>query len=314
MTAPYRFGPVTLTSALELPELPPATAHDRPAVSIEPCGAIEGATPRWFHAWIGEGGQEWLRIGREESGYRLEFPRLAEFALSSDGARIRACCREASPETFRHLLLDQVMPLVLAHQGWCVLHAAAVAAPGGAAAFLGATGFGKSTIAASLASTGLRAITDDTLIVSAPPDKPVVGHAAYPSIRVWPETASTVLGPEYRHDGRVSEFNDKVRVGAASGLEFVTAGTPLHALYVLTPDPAAHVPRVETIPPRDRVIEVVRHAFVLDWEGADRLRAAFERLSRVIDRVSVRRLRFRHAYAELPAVRQTILDDLQHAA
>jgi hypothetical protein len=206
------------------------------------------------------------------------------------------------------------MPLVLAHQGWCVLHAAAIAASGGAAAFLGATGYGKSTIAASLASTGLRVITDDTLIISAPPDKPVTGHAAYPSIRVWPETAGTILGPTFRHDGRVSEFNDKVRVGAASGLEFVTAGVPLHALYVLTPDPAARVPRVETIPPRDRVIEVVRHAFMLDWEGADRLRAAFDRLSRVVNRTSVRRLRFRHDYAELPAVRQVILDDLRHAA
>jgi hypothetical protein len=181
-------------------------------------------------------------------------------------------------------------------------------------AFLGATGYGKSTIAASLAATGLRAITDDTLILSAPPDSAVMGHAAYPSIRVWPDTATTILGPGYRHDGRVSEFNEKVRVGAASGLEFVVSGVPLQAVYVLTPDSSAAVPGIEAIPPRDRVIEVVRHAFMLDWEGADRLRAAFDRLSRVVNRVTVRRLRFRHHYSELPAVRRAVLDDWRHAA
>jgi hypothetical protein len=131
---------------------------------------------------------------------------------------------------------------------------------------------------------------------------------------MWPETAQAVFGPSYRHDGRVSEFNEKVRLGPAGGLEFVSAGTPLHTFYVLAPDPNIDAPRVETIAPRDRIMEVVRHAFVLDWKGPDRLRAAFEAVSQVVNRVAVRRLRFRHDYAELAALRQGILEDLRRAA
>jgi hypothetical protein len=211
-------------------------------------------------------------------------------------------------------LLDQVLPLVMSHQGWCVLHAAAVAGPCGGAAFLGATGLGKSTMAASLAAAGLSAVTDDTLILTAASDGSVTGHPAYPSMRVWPETADAIFGPGYRHDGRVSEFNDKVRVGRSGGLEFVASGAPLRVLYLLSPDAGTGAPRVEAIPPRDRLMEVVRHAFVLDWQDTGRLRAAFETVSRVAARVRIRRLRFRHEYDDLPALRGVILNDLRQVA
>jgi hypothetical protein len=314
MSATYRFGPVALRSTLELPELIPAADDGSGVVSIEQCDAIAGEAPDWYHAWIGTDGQDWLRIGRDGQGYRLQFPGLAEFAVRAEGRQVLACVADASPETFRHLLLDQVMPLVLSHQGWCVLHAAAVAGPAGGAAFLGSTGQGKSTMAASLASTGLAAITDDTLILTAAADDIVTGYPAYASIRVWPETAQALFGPAYRHDGRVSELNDKVRVGPSGGLQFATSGAPLRVLYVLMPDDTVDAPCIESIPPRDRLIEVVRHAFVLDWKGTDRLRAAFDTVSRVVNRVTVRRLRFRHDYASLPALRDMIVEDVQHAA
>jgi hypothetical protein len=310
----YRFGPVTLHASLELPELPEGASDASAAMSIEECDVLGAAPPEWYHAWVAESGDDWLRIGRDDSGYQLEFPGLAQFAVHEDGRRIRACRGHASPETFRHLLLDQVLPLVLSHRGWCVLHAAAVAGPTGAAAFLGAAGQGKSTMTASLAAAGMSAVTDDTLILSAAADGHVTGHPAYPSIRMWPETAHAILGPGYRHDGRVSEFNDKVRVGPSAGIEFVTAAAPLRVLYVLAPDAETGTPRVESIAPRDRVIEVVRHAFVLDWQGTIRLRTAFDTVSRVVDRVAIRRLRFRHDYGDLPAVRDVILEDLRHAA
>jgi hypothetical protein len=314
MSALYRFGPVVVRAAFDLPELRRADADEQWVVLFEQRDRIEGAAPRWYHAWLGADGEDWLRIGRDGEGYRLEFPGLAEFWLSADGRRVLGCMHDVSIETFRHLLLDQVMPLVLAHQGWCVLHAAAVAGPAGGAAFLGTTGQGKSTMTASLASSGLAAITDDTLILSPGTSEGVTGHPAYASLRVWPDTAEAVLGTSFRHEGRVSEFNDKVRIGSGGGLDFVSSGAPLRILYVLSPDSEAGAPRVQAISPRDRLIEVVRHAFVLDWKGTDRLRAAFDAVSRVVDRVSVRRLRFRHDYAELPAVREVILDDLRRAA
>lgn len=314
MSATYRFGPILVRAGFDLPELIAVPGHEPAIVSIEPRDEIAGGTPHWFHTWIGTDGEDWLRIGHDAAGYRLQFPGLAEFAICDDGCRVLACMGGTSPETFRHLLLDQVMPLVLSHQGWCVLHAAAVASATGGAAFLGSTGQGKSTMAASLASAGLAAITDDTLILTEASNGVVTGHPAYESIRMWPETARELFGPTYRDEGRVSELNDKVRVGRSGGLDFVRTGAPLRALYVLTPDDGVDAPRIEAIPPRDRVIEVVRHAFVLDWKAADRLRDAFDAVSRIVNRVAIRRLRFRHDYAELPAVRQIIVEDVRNAA
>jgi hypothetical protein len=314
MSTTYRFGPLVIRADIDLPELIAVPGREPAAVSVEPCDAIDGGTPNWYHAWIGTDGQDWLRLGRDAHGYRLQFPGLAEFAVRDDGTRVLGRVDDASLETFRHLLLDQVMPLVLSNRGWCVLHAAAVAGPAGGIAFLGRTGHGKSTMAASLASAGLPAITDDTLILTESSAGVVTGHPAYESIRMWPETAQVLLGPEYRHQGRVSELNDKVRVGPSGGLEFVRSGVPLRALYVLTPDASVTAPRVEAIPARDRMIEVVRHAFMLDWQGSDRLRAAFDTAARVVERVTVRRLRFRHDYAELSAVRRVVLEDVRDAA
>jgi hypothetical protein len=307
----YRFGPVTLRSTVELPELPSVSGSHEPAVTVTHAELLSGSAPDWYHQWVGADGRDWLRIGRDERGYRLEFPGLAEFALSNTCSHVAARPLHVSPQTFRHLLLDQVLPLVLAHQGWCVLHAAAIATRSGAAAFVGSAGLGKSTMTASFARAGLPAIADDTLILTAGPGGNVVVHPAYPSLRVWPDTADAVAGPDYRDDGRVSEFNDKVRVGQSAGFEFATAGAALRAIYMLTPDADAGAPAIEAIPPRDRILEIVRHAFVLDWKGIDRLRAAFETVSRVADGVAVRRLRFRHDYAGLPAVRRAVLEDLQ---
>jgi hypothetical protein len=314
VSAHYRFGPISVHATVELPELPFASVRDFPVIEIEACDAIGGDAPQHYHAWVGESGEVWLRMGRDARGYSLEFPGLAEFRVSHDARAVVGCCRAASPTTFRHLLLDQVLPLMLSHQGWCVLHAAAVETPEGAAAFLGSAGRGKSTMTASLAAAGLAAITDDTLMLTAPVNGPVTAHPAYPSLRMWPESAEAVFGRAFTSDGRVSDLNDKVRIGPSGGLHFCGSAMPLRTLYVLTPDTEIDCPRIEAISPRDRVMEVVRHSFVLDWKRTDGLRSGFAALGRVADRVAVRRLRFRHDYGELATLRKMVLEDLRHAA
>jgi hypothetical protein len=209
------------------------------------------------------------------------------------------------------LLLDQVLPLVLVQRGWCVLHGGAVAGTCGAAAFIGPAGHGKSTLTASLASAGLRALTDDTLILSSGSRGHAAVHPAYPSIRVWPETAAAVLGARIA-SRRVSDLNDKVRVSAGR-LEFGREAVRLRVLYLLAPDDTPGPPRAEPIAPRDRVMELVRHAFVLDWDRAERLSALFDTLVRLASDVPVRRLRFSHDYAALPALHRVVLDEVRAA-
>lgn len=56
---------------------------------------------------------------------------------------------------------DQVLPAVLRHHGLLVLHANAVAVPGGVAVISGESGAGKSTALAALLARGCRMLSDD---------------------------------------------------------------------------------------------------------------------------------------------------------
>ena len=83
-------------------------------------------------------------------------------------------------ETATHMLLDQVIPRVLGLQGRVLIHGSAVASPEGrACAFVGMSGRGKSTLAASFYRDGWRMLADDCIQLDIE-DGSVLGLAAYP--------------------------------------------------------------------------------------------------------------------------------------
>ena len=93
----------------------------------------------------------------------LRFPELADFIVEGNNISChpRPGCRE---ESLRHLLLDQVIPRVWAHTGHLVLHASAVKLPDGRViAFLGESGWGKSTLVAALQGADCQLISDDCI-------------------------------------------------------------------------------------------------------------------------------------------------------
>jgi hypothetical protein len=120
----------------------------------------------WLNNWYSPDGKVWLAFTRLETGYLLRFPAFADFVVSVDGRAV--CCypRADTPlETVRHLLLNQVIPVVLSHLGKVGVHASACATPQGAIALMGSTGAGKSTLAASFGLRGCCVLTDDCLLI-----------------------------------------------------------------------------------------------------------------------------------------------------
>jgi hypothetical protein len=116
-------------------------------------------------------GALWAQFYRADTGYLLRFPGLADFA--STGLEVTAWPAPGiSGQTVEHLYLNQVLPLALSMQGKLVFHASAVEIGDGAIAFMGESGKGKSTLAASFATSGYRFLTDDGLIVEAGNDEP----------------------------------------------------------------------------------------------------------------------------------------------
>ncbi len=126
------------------------------------------ADTHWIHHRAGNSGDITHSLTRLGEGYLLRFPLLADFVISNDGRRIAGwAARESCRETIRHLLLDQVLPRLLSHQGHLVLHAGGVTSDHGAIVFLGESGLGKSTLCSSFNQAGFALLSDDFLLLSA---------------------------------------------------------------------------------------------------------------------------------------------------
>jgi hypothetical protein len=306
----YRFCGLTIVSDLALPQLrraPPELAEC--AITLAP----DAPSPRrvkWFHEWRPPGGAAWLSIGRVADGYLLRFSDQAEFIVAADGSRIAVRPGDALPEeTLRHLLIDQVLPLVVSRRGRLCLHASAVHLAGiGAVAFVGQTGRGKSTLAAALAGGGGRIITDDCLAVD------FVGGRAfalpgYPGLRLWPGPAAhpSLRGASTR---QVAHYSRKRRVDRAA-LPFHARPSPLRALFLLSPrataGPALSLRRCRG---QARLIGLARFAYALDVEDPKGLARTFAGLATLATSVPVLRLRLRHGHGRLPSAAALLRDHL----
>lgn len=99
---------------------------------------------------------------------------------------------EAEERLLRLSVLGPALGLALLQRGFFVLHASAVSIDGGAVAFLGSHGWGKSTLAAYLQTRGHVVLTDDVLVIRVEEDADVV-IPSYGQIKLWPD-AATELG------------------------------------------------------------------------------------------------------------------------
>ena len=129
------------------------------------------------------------------------------------------------------VLTGEVLPFVLHQRGYPCLHASAVLTEAGAVAFLGASGQGKSTLAAGFVRRGAALLTDDVLPLRAV-DEAVYGLPGPPLMKLWRQTARCALA--------LAEELPSLTPAAEKGLlaldgRYAVTGTPtpLRALYIL---------------------------------------------------------------------------------
>lgn len=104
-------------------------------------------------------------VERDIRQYRLWFADEGRFLVATDGKMVATEAGAADADSLERILLAQVLPFAAALQGYEVLHASAVAIAGGAVAFAGPAGSGKTSLAARLALRGNRLVTDDVLAI-----------------------------------------------------------------------------------------------------------------------------------------------------
>ncbi|MCE7982692.1 MAG: hypothetical protein DYG89_16025 [Caldilinea sp. CFX5] len=259
-----------------------------------------------FHQWLLPDGTLWLQFYRIPTGYLLRFTNLADFEVSTDGQTI--CCwpgPETSASTIEHLYLNQILPLALGQQGKLIFHASAVEIGDVAVAFMGASGRGKSTLAATFATTGLRFLADDGLLV-----EPHEGHyqviPSHPSIRLWQDSEQALIPPDAIKATPV-QFTSKSRFLSGQEVVFCEQPRPLKQIYLLGEGITDQLV-CQRIRPAVACIELVKHAFILDSVAATLLTNQFATLSQITQQIPCYRLDYPRSFATVTAIKQAIIN------
>jgi hypothetical protein len=229
-------------------------------------------------------------ICRVGDGYVARLPWIADFIIDADLRHV--VCHpvpDGRPGVIPIVIPGTIAAFILAMHGHCVLHGSAVEIDGRALAFVGASGQGKSTMAALCCAAGATLVTDDVLPLEFNDEARVTGVA---------ETITCRRG----------EREIRLREKAASLAErFKGAGVrrTADARHAVTPDPShqARVPLAAIVLPRpDRERDEVtarrlgdgeaslwlsRCQRIEGWLGRDHLRQQFEQLGRVAAAVPV---------------------------
>ena len=311
----YRYADLVLSSSPALPELPAAGARrsGEAAIAFEVTTSSppEPEAATWVDFPFGDGREAPPAVARKDGGFLLRFPATADFLISTDATRVVCSPHgEQAAETIRHLLLDQVLPRVLAHRGRLVLHAGAVEIDGAAVAVVGASGLGKSTLVAGFHEAGFHALTDDGLIVTVT-DMGSTCLALYPGLRLWPSSAAR-LGVDSAGTLPMSGTSTKYRIPLPAAEE--AQPRPLASAIILSPPPddddVRHV-TLTRLSPRDACVELLRASFQLDIGNPRRAAGHLETAAQVADRLPVYALGYPRDYSRLPEVREAILRSLE---
>jgi hypothetical protein len=177
-----------------------------------------------------------------------------------------------------------VLPVLLLARGCEALHASAIEAGGGVAAFCATSGTGKSTLALASSAAGARQFADDVLVYRWVDDQPVAISLPFP-VRVDPAiSASAAPSPPARAEPR--------------------RHAPLRRVYQLRReaglDPGE--PRFTPVPPERRFELLLTHAHTFEMGPVPRQRQFLEGLMRLARTVEVWQCDFAPSVEALPVL------------
>lgn len=207
----------------------------------------------------------------------------------------------------RSLILGPSLSVLLRQRGFLVLHASCVALEGTAIAFLGHSGWGKSTLAEAFHTKSYSIITDDLMAVKMDADQPIV-FPGFPQVKLWSD-AATSLGHSAEDLPLLHSMTEKLVHRFSEG--FCQKPLPLKRLYVL--DKGTHH-SIEALHPSNAFMELVRYSHAVNLlQTPEFTKAHFEQCKRLVEQVSVCRLRRQFSLDALPDLVKLIEEDFKQA-
>ena len=240
--------------------------------------------------------------------FRLHFFDLIVMNVSFATRRIIAnpLQHDLPRATVDHLLFDQLVPRIRSHEGHLVAHAAALRHGTGAILLMGASGKGKSTLAAALALLGCDLLGDDAVIISINEQR-VMATAIYPSLRLLPDSAQALFGQSYK-SSPTAHYTSKLRV-AYDLTEGLPSRLPVRGIFVLAgSDPEASEVTINSLNPSRVCMQLIQESFALDPSDTARAAQRLAIASRVAETVPAFELNYPRNYGRLKEVGRAVMD------
>jgi hypothetical protein len=178
---------------------------------------------------------------------------------------------------------------------------------GRALVFVGETGLGKSTLAASFDAAGYPLLSDDGVVILPHEDGPRI-LPTYPGLRLWPDAVQAL----FAHTpplAPMAHYSSKHRVEWAERSTHPQPPLPVDGIFALrSSERCSNSPQLTPLTPRDGCVELLRHAFQLDVTDRQRTAALFSIVGELARQVPLFAIDYPRQYAYLPEVRAAILD------
>jgi hypothetical protein len=157
------------------------------------------------------------------------------------------------PAVLRAYILGTAMAFILRQRGLLVLHASCVARGDRAIAFLGGSGWGKSTLASAFHQQGYRLITDDVMALRLDTDIPQV-VPSFPEVKLLPD-AMAAVGAGAEAMPMLHSLSHKHIQRLES--RFALGPVPLKQLFVLRSGELNHI---QSVPRSQAFSELIQHS------------------------------------------------------
>jgi hypothetical protein len=211
-----------------------------------------------------------------------------------------------NPDNLRLHIIGIVMSFVLYQRGYHVLHGSAVEVEGGAVAFIGESGWGKSSIAAALNAKGHRIIGDDVIpvLINAGTVTVVPG---FPQVKIFPEVAN-FLG--HNLDSLILLHPELEKKGLRLTDGFSQDVVPLKRIYVLSKGQSL---AISPLSPQKAMLDLVQHSIPTRW-SCPQDAAHFLACAQIMKHIPMFQLQRSDYLPSLPDLAQLVEDHLMPVA
>jgi hypothetical protein len=261
----------------------------------------------WYHKWHMPDGHVCLKAGRKNNGsFVLHFiDEGLEFEISRDGREVYyRHLEDPNLEVLRHILFTQVIPLVMNLIEIESIHASSVLNKTGAVVFIGKSGQGKSTLAASLIKNGLKLISDNVVPLF------------FKSSNIWTTSGASDIGlwpSVWRYlnpNAVIDDPTEKCRV-ALSDYQHAKGDHILSHVYLLNPIIGSNTVRIEPVSMQETLLQLIKGVFRLDLNDKLMLERQLSLLHKTVQLVKMRKIIYPASIPDPDKLSCSILTDIE---